>query len=232
MSTEISGFFGSRVGKRIKWATTLVLPGKGKTTRQYAIFVCGTTTRIVTLEISWHDEDVDGKRIPQSGSGKAVSIELETPKTLSPKMAIEMAIEKVDNQYKCRKTNQNQEGLGHLGDMLNERLAELQNPQKRHQEEIEPRTDSINQFRDFLKTFPNVVFPNLFSSKNGSLRARWKHGAERSVWMTFNGEGKQISWFLSVPREGENLPRKLNGRCPDMNDIIYFVEQLGVICTV
>lgn len=186
---------------------------------------------MITMEIGWSDIDSRGMKIAKSTvAPKEVRIPVGAMSSASE--VISAAIESLDASY-ASKTEKKRAGPGEneISSEMARRILDLNSQENRGDGESAPRNDSIEQFKGFLKLFPNLTTPDIFSSSDGTLRARWNHGVGNTAWVVFPGKQKLITWSVATPRESAYGLRRISGRCANDEDIMYFIEKLGVMCT-
>jgi hypothetical protein len=81
-----------------------------------------------------------------------------------------------------------------------ERITELRRVVLDEGKHIVP--ESLEQFVDFFRNHPNLGFPRIFVTPNGTVRARWTRGPENFVAIEFTGK-PLVRMVAEVPRDGQ-----------------------------
>ena len=77
---------------------------------------------------------------------------------------------------------------------------------------------------------PRLIIPEFFCDKEGIIRARWNHGANKTLWLNFPNK-VPLGISLHIPKEKNDGLIKMNAKCIDDNDVVYIVENLGIKIT-
>ena len=151
----------------------------------------------------------------------------------NPTLALEFFARKADPAYFGGEASPNiKTPVMILEEKINDRIKELldTDPFLENKETIIPPTEgSIKRFRGFMTEIPNIIFPSIFSSKTGLIRARWMEGASKTLWLSFPEKSNMpLSYSISIPRVGELGLCKINGVCLVEKDIPYIAQLMGI----
>jgi len=92
-------------------------------------------------------------------------------------------------------------------------------------EEIPPTEAACLRLIEMAQEEPRLIVPDIFSSKDGTIRARWRHG-KTTVWAKITGN-KKLSWVLWAPKNGGGT-HCLYASTDSLAEFIFFVSALGV----
>lgn len=197
--------------------------------RDYSVTPRGVDGSLVLASVSSHDYDDQGVRLTrvqnEHGSHKVSMSGLG-----SASEVLEDVARAADPKYFAGQPAPKRGGGVADGDVVEERLRALATEEGRGQGEPPPAPASAARFRKWWVETPGLLPPELFSSKDGTIRARWMDGHDRTLWINFPDKGP-LGWTCSVPRSGGYGLRRLNARCIDDQDIVPLAASIGVRCS-
>ncbi|SOC21682.1 hypothetical protein [Thalassospira xiamenensis] len=221
---SIRQYFMSRIGRNLSWKLTTGSNRFGDPSyRQYTIVVRGLHGLELLATVESSDYDANGNPISRSPQDHGVS-----------KVNLELVYDAMDAlEWLCRaadpkffaKYNRDKvpDRTRKASEGIENRIAALHS----NKDVPPPKPESLERFLAFWKEQKGVVLPALFTAEDGTVRARWQDGANKTLWISFPAKG-QLSWSASVPRIGNHGLRKLSARCPDAQDILPLAELLGI----
>ena len=226
--SELKPYFISRVGKRLVHTADGFRPG-APPRREYGVTVRGVDGAELLASVVWVDLDREGRKLtPTRSDEKVVRVALRGLDGAAE--ALEDAARAADPDF-FRGRPAPERGTGAAdGQLLDRRIADLAAPEGRGKGEAPPTPASVARLRAFWAASPGLTVPDLFSSEDGTLRARWMNGADRTLWIKFPARDP-LAWTASVPRDGAYGLRKINARCMDDQDVIPVAQLLGIRCT-
>ena len=225
--TSLPSYFRTRVGKPVTWSFQTGSRRHGEAFRRdYLIVPRGVDRDVLVASVTSHDFDSTGNRTtrtPVDRSPARVSLAGLT----DPAAALEELCRAVDpghfaNHPRAKPADAPVEGL-------EQRLADLDSSGNRGKDEVAPLPASVARIKRFWTENPGLLLPDVFSSKDGILRARWMEGKDRTAWVNFPATGP-LGFSASAPRDGGYGLMKINARCIDDQDVVPTVERLGVRC--
>jgi hypothetical protein len=222
-------YFMERVGRKLTHTAQGGRAG-GHARREYEIIVRGIEPNgILLASVSWMDSDRDGRKLPASRSEVHVA-RLPLRGLTGPAEALEDIARAVDPGFFTGQPAPKRNSVGADLDALEVRLVELADAERRPKGEAAPTAGSVQRLRMFWASTPNMALPDVFSSADGTLRARWNHGHDRTLWVNFPEKGP-LGWSASIPRDGNSGMCKMNARCLEDQDILQCAALLGIRCT-
>jgi hypothetical protein len=87
---------------------------------------------------------------------------------------------------------------------------------------------SLRQFTSFFLAHPDLGFPRIILTPNGTLRVRWIHGAGNFVAIEFTGK-PLVQLVAEIPREGGETARYFSDEIID--DVVSYARALGASFT-
>lgn len=229
--SALKTYFAARVGRSMVWSFE---GGSGRFDvahrREYTIRIMAVGRGTLSAEVSAHDFDRSGGRLTRVPTGLGtVKVPLEGLST-TPIEALEDAARAADPPYFEHHPRAHRAGAaGDAADSIDGRLRALDAPESRGKGEAQPNPASVERFRRFWAATPGLFMPEVFSSKDGTVRARWQDGHDRTLWINYPAAGP-LGWSAAVPRVGSSGLRRMNARCPDDQDIIPMAGLLGIRC--
>lgn len=229
MEKDMAGlkqYFLSRIGGKLQHSADGPRVGMR---RDYEATVRGVDRDTLLASVIWTDIDREGRKVPGS------RVEPRSARTLlrgleNPSQVIEDLVRNADPDFYVGKPVVVRDTGAAEADAIEHRLAQLSTPEGRGQGEATPLTGSVHRLRAFWNATPNLIAPDIFSSADGTLRARWNHGHNRTLWINFSPKGP-LGWTASVPRDGNSGLCKVNARCVDEQDILQCAALMGIRCT-
>lgn len=91
--------------------------------------------------------------------------------------------------------------------------------------EVPPTEGACLRFLEILREEPRLILPDIFGSKDGTMRTRWRHG-KTTIWAKIS-EKPEISWVAWISRDGGKA-RSLNAHTQSFDDFVFFASALGV----
>jgi len=226
--SELKPYFLSRVGRRLSWPADGA--GDGAAWRRYDIGVRGVDRDTLLATVGWQDFGRGGHKTSSSPIAESKVVRVTLRGLDSASEALEDAARAADPKAFLGKPPPRRGTGAADSEAIEQRLTALMAPEARSEGEAAPAGGSVARFRAFWTATPGLVAPDIFSSKDGTLRARWNHGAAHTLWVNFPAKGP-LGWSVSFPREGASGLRKINARCIDEQDIIPCAAMLGVRCS-
>lgn len=224
---NLKQYFLSRVGASLKLSVDAARPG-GAARRDYELVVRGIERDILLGTVSWTDFDRDGRRFGTRSDPLVARTSLRGIENAS--QALEDIVRVADPTYFVNRPVASRDTASAEADALERQIAALSTPEGRTSaDEIAPTPGSAARLRAFWAATPNLVSPDIFSSKDGTIRARWNHGHDRTLWVNFPDKGP-LGWSAAIPREGRTGLCKMNARCFDDEDILQCALLLGIRC--
>ncbi len=197
--------------------------------RDYSVTVRGMNGLVAIAEVTAMDVGADGK--PLLPSPRALpSVHAGIADCTTPAEALEEICRTADPEYFAQSPRAERSSRGKPWEELEVRIASLSEAANRADGEAAPAAESVERFRAFRDSQPLLILPDVFSSREGALRARWQDGHDRSFWLSFAPKGP-LGWTCSVPRKGDSGFCRINGRCIDDRDIPQAASSLGVRIT-
>jgi len=194
--------------------------------RDYSVIVRGMNGMVAIAEVTAMDFGADNKpAMPAPRSLPSVHAAIADCPT--PAEALEEICRVADPEYFAGSPRAERNARGKPWAELDSRIAGLSEAANRAEGEAAPLPESIERFQAFRDSQPRLILPDVFSSRDGSLRVRWQDGHDRSFWLSMTGKGP-LGWTCSVPRQGDTGFCRVNGRCIDDRDIPQTAKSLGV----
>lgn len=229
MST-LRSYFVARIGRTLTWGFEAGAARFGDAHRRdYAITVRGIDGDALVATVESHDFDRDGRRLTRVAREHG-PVRVPMGGLSAPIEALEDAARAADPDHFSRSPRAPRGESASAAAGIEERLAALDTAEGRAAGEPPPNPGSVARFRRFWSESAGLALPDLFSSRDGTLRARWQDGHERTLWISFPEKGA-LGWTAQVPRQGGYGLRKMNARCADDRDIVPFAELIGIRCT-
>jgi hypothetical protein len=219
-------YFQGRVGRKLPYPVEAIMPGQ-VARRDYEITISGISGDTLLINIAWSDLGRDGKKA-FGGTTAPKVVKVKMRGLGKPADALEMAARTADPQFFVGHPPMKIADPNSEMNALDVNIAALLTPEGRGADEQEPLTGSIARLRAFMQSTPNILLPQIFSSKDGTIRARWNHGTEKTLWINFPVKGP-LGWSVSLPRTGGYGMRKMNARCIEDIDILPMAELLGIV---
>ncbi|RCK07525.1 hypothetical protein TH5_00095 [Thalassospira xianhensis MCCC 1A02616] len=212
----------SRVGRNLTWKLTTGSTRFGDPAyRQYTIVIRGLhgLELFATVESSDYDAgDNPISRIPQDHGVARTSLEL----AFDSMDALESLCRAADTKFFAKHGRDKVPDRSQkVSQGIEQRIAALR------KEATPPTPQSLDRFLAFWKDQKGTVLPALFTADDGTIRARWQDGANKTLWVSFPAKG-QLSWSASIPRVGGHGLCKLSARCPESQDILVFAKLIGI----
>lgn len=228
--SETKDYFLRRVGKSLSWSFA---GGNGRYgmphRRDYSITPRGIDGAALIAHVSSHDYDASGVRLTRLPNEHGVAKVLLRG-LASASEALEDAARGADAKYFQGQAAPKRGGAAADAELVEERIRAIHTEEGREAGTPPPAPASVARFRRFWAETQGLLPPELFSSKDGVIRARWMDGHERTLWINFPEKGP-LGFSTSVPRAGGYGLRKMNARCIDDQDIVPTVLAIGVRCT-
>lgn len=221
-------YFLARIGRSLTYAGEASRPSLPPR-RDYSIVPRGVDGSFLLATVSWQDVGRNGRKIP-GRRGEAPIQRVSLRGLNGPAEALEDLARAADPEFFAGTAPPVRDVGAADADAIRKRLAELATVEGRGGDEIAPADWSVSRFMAFWNSHPNLIVPDIFSSKDGTLRARWNHGHDRMLWVNFPEKGP-LGWSASFPRSGASGFRKMNARCFDEQDVIPCAELLGIKCS-
>lgn len=223
MST-LKSFFSARIGKSLSWA--FQPPGGQRfgvpSRRDYSAKVVGLDGDTLVCAVTSVDFDAQGRKTSRVPGDHGV-VRVPLKELSQPVEALEEAARLSDPQIFVNSPR------AQKAEAAAEDIEARVRAVSVGQGESPPRPESVARFRKFWAENPGLALPELFSSKDGTLRARWQDGHDRTLWINFPPDGP-LGWSAGVPRQGGYGLRRINARCNDDQDVVWFAEAAGVRC--
>jgi hypothetical protein len=225
--SNLKSYFIQREGKTLAFSFE---GGGGRSNlphrRDYEITPKGISGELLVANVMAHDFDQSGRRISKMKKNYGI-VSLPLKGLDNPTSVLDEVVRLADPGYFSNRPRV--ERRLNPTDVVEAAMASLFLEENREKGEISPRTASVDRFRRFWSKQVNVVPPTLFSSSDGTLRARWVDGASRTLWVNFPDKGP-LGWSIAVPRDGDTGMMKVSARCLDDQDILSAARLLGVNC--
>jgi hypothetical protein len=183
--------------------------------------------KILTARVTW--KDFDRNNVPLTNGGGATH-DLDLTSVKSSGEAIEILCRIADPRGFRTSTSTVQDTSWETLEEVRYALEGLRKPENRNDGEPPPHPDSVSRLLEFMKSRPDIVSPVLFSSKDGTLRARWNHGADRTVFIGFPKDGP-LPISVRIPRQGDYGLLNAQARVIEDKDVPQFLALLGVRIT-
>ena len=196
--------------------------------RDYTITVKVVDRDTMSAEVTAHDFDRKGVRETRVPSDYGVA-KIPLKDLPTPIAALEEFARAANPDYFVTHPRAQYSAAADAGDTLDGRLRAIEAVENRGKGETEPNPASVERFRKFWASNSNLFLPELFSSKDGTIRARWMDGHDKTLWINFPITGP-LGWSASLPRGNASGLRRLNARSPDDQDIIPLATLLGIRC--
>lgn len=223
---SLKRYFRQRIGKSLNWSF------EGKTSRgglpwrrEYSITVRQVTNSGVIALVEAVDFDRRGSR--RQGVREFGSVDASLASAENPLQALELIARFADPEYFQGREVSFKSRSDVAQDNLETRIDALKKGDGLGEGDAVPAADSIARLQKFWRENPRLSLPDVFSSKDGTLRARWMSGSGRTLWINFPGKGL-LGWSASIPRNGRQGLCKVNARCIDESDIPDVAEMLGI----
>lgn len=227
MAETPKAYILKRIGKSIKWSVN----GNGSYgqpyRREYDIMPRGLDGMTFICTIQAEDLDKLGNRVTHTPKDFG-SISIGIAGLLTPGDVLEEVARHVDPEFFRGTTRKVTKISGGFAEM-DKRISELDDIKNRPNGELIPTKESVERLKKFWNENPNLVPPDIFSSKDGVIRGRWQDGANKTFWLSFQDKGP-MGITVSIPREGDYGLMRVNLRCIDDQDIIPIVQKLGIRC--
>lgn len=225
----LKAYFLSRVGGKLQLSVDAPRPG-GAMRRDYELVVRGIDRDSLLGSVTWTDIDRDGRKIAGTRSDP-VAARASLRGIEDAAAALDDIVRAADPAFFANRPTAKRNTAAAESDAMERQIAFLSTPEGRTSpDEVAPTPGSAARLRAFWSSTPNLVAPDIFSSKDGTIRARWNHGHDRTLWINFPEKGP-LGWSASVPREGRTGLCKMNARCIDDEDILQCALLLGIRCT-
>lgn len=228
--SEIRDYFLRRVGKALVWSFE---GGGGRygvpVRRDYSVTPRGVDGGALIAHVSSHDYDASGVRQTRLPNDHGVA-KLTLRGLGSASEALEDAARAADPKYFQGHAAAKRGGAAADAELLEERLRAIHTEAGREAGMPPPTAVSVARLRKFFSDTPGLLPPDIFSSKDGTIRARWMDGHDRTLWINFPEKGP-LGWSAKVPRSGGYGLRQVNARCIDDQDIVPLAHAIGVRCT-
>lgn len=208
----------SFVGKAGRWG----MPER----REYRITITRLDGDLAVGNVTMQDQDQE-RRPASSAPPPSREFRFPLSKAQTPSNLMEEIARAVDPEYFRGSPRQSQVTKSAPWEAIQQRIASLAVTANRNQGEAAPDPKSIERYDAFVRAVPLLFPPDIFSSSDGTLRARWQDGAQRSFWLAFPENGP-LPWTCTMPREGANGMLKIYARCIEDLDVLQVARQLGV----
>jgi hypothetical protein len=228
MAETPKAYILKRIGKSIKWSVESNGSYGQPYRREYDLMPRGLDGMTLVCTIKAEDFDKLGNRVTHTPMDFG-SVSIGIAGLLTPGDLLEEVARHVDPNFFVGKIRQITKASGGLAEM-DKRIAELDDIKNRPNGELIPTHESVERLRKFWTENPNLVPPDIFSSKDGVIRGRWQDGANKTIWLSFQATGP-MGITISIPRNGNYGLMRVNLRCIDDQDIIPIAQQLGIRCT-
>lgn len=230
MSDKSRRYFLRQIGKTIPFSVTLSSPQRGASRRDYEVTPRGIDGTYLLASIQSRDYAPSGNQVGLS-SKQLGQHRIQLSGLPTPGDAVEALCRQVDPDGFKGKPAQSvalsPESLAADIERLVENLAQ---PGGRPDDEAPPNMESVARLRAFIDSQPGLVPPAVFSSKDGTVRARWQHGSDRTVHVGFPAIGP-LPMTVSFPRTSDYGLVKVNARCIEDSDIPAFCAAIGIRIT-
>ena len=225
----LKSYFHARIGRTLTWSFE---GGSGRFgepfRREYSYVIIVSEHDSLSAKVCSNDFDKAGRKLTRVDHEYG-AVSVSTSGVLTPVQALEDLARAADPAYFERHPRVERSQQADSADGIEAKLKALEQPESRGKGEAPPLPASVERFRKFWAENAGLFMPEVFSSKDGSLRARWQDGHDRTLWINFPDKGP-LGWSVSVPRQGASGLRRMNARCPDDQDIVPFAAALGVRC--
>ena len=215
--SSVKTYFSDRMGRRLAWQPSKTLP-----VREYGIIPKSFDGSLLLVSVGYVDIRRDGSR--QTMVDQVLG-EVKVPLLSSPAAVLEKAARLIDADRMG--IYPEAEDPGSPEAYVKERMTSLLDGKDLSDDEVAATPDSVARFRSFWATEQRLAQPALFSSKDGTIRARWNDGANKTLWISFPAKGP-LGWSISIPREGNYGPRRMHAKCSDDRDIIPLAALVGI----
>lgn len=226
---SLKGYFSDRVSRSVKWPFDGGGPGQAPR-RRYDVHVLSTSGDVLSCTVRSEDMDRQGQIVSRPTDRGSAKIPLKG--LADPAEALELVARAVDPGYFANYPKQVRVQTGKIaGDGIERRLALLETEEGRATGEPAPLPASCDKFRAYWILCKDIALPELFSSKDGTVRARWTDNHKHTLTINYPLAGP-LKWSYMMPRAGGYGMRTLRGVCPEEQDIIPFAQMMGLNCTV
>ncbi len=223
----LKSYFQTRVGRKMSFDVEAGNAGP-IAKRGYEITVRGLKADVVMFTVEWADYDREGRK-SFGGSSEQKVAHVSMKGKSDPTAMLETAAREADPSFFLTRPPMRSSDPGADSGELEKGIMDLMVPENRGKGEIAPLPGSVARLRAFHGSVPNLVAPQIFSSTDGTIRARWNHGPDKTLWINFPEKGA-LGWSVSIPRVGGYGMRKMNARCADEQDILAFASMMGISC--
>ena len=230
MSERSRRYFLRQIGKSIPFSVTLSSPVRGVVRKEYEVIPRGVDGTYLLASVQSRDYGTTGNQIGLSSKAHGQQ-RMQMAGIPSPGDVVEAMCRMADPEaFKGRPAQAmaaSPEGTASEISRLVEALAQ---PGGRSDDEAPPSQESVARLRAFVDAHNDLVVPAVFSSKDGTVRARWQHGADRTVFVGFPAQGP-LPMTVTFPRTGDYGLVKVNARCIEDSDIPSFCATVGIRIT-
>ena len=228
MQDSVKKYFIKKINKPVPYTVELKSPIRGVVKREFEVFPLSIDGTIILVEVKVKDFNIKNMQTTMLPVSLG-NIKLDIDSFPTPGDVIESICRVVSPEFFKGKP---QQAIIHdnVLDIVQNTIMDLQKPGGVPNGEKTPNINSIQRLIKFIGSNPNLVPPSVFSSSDGTLRARWTHGSNKSIFVAFPFEGP-LPLTISIPRQSDYGMVKVNARCKDDNDIFHFASELGIRMT-
>lgn len=230
MSEKSRRYFLRQIGKSIPFTVKLSSPSRGVVHKEYEVIPRGVDGTYLLASVQSRDYGSTGNQIGLSSKGHGEQ-RLQMAGIPTPGDIVEAVCRMADPDAFKGKAAQamaaSSEGTSSAITKLIEALAQQGG---RADDEAPPNQQSVARLRAFVDAHTDLVVPAVFSSKDGTVRARWQHGADRTVFIGFPAQGA-LPMTVSFPRTSDYGLVRVNARCIEDADIPSFCAAVGIRIT-
>ncbi len=179
--------------------------------------------------VSWTDYDRNDMPL---GRGGPVVAEVEPPTGMQPGEAVEEFCRRADpSAFRGRRRSVVPIAqAGAAAEAVARELERLRSPAEREDGHPAPHPGSAARVMAFARSLADLLPPLLFSSKDGTVRARWNSGAERTAFVAFPPDAP-LPITVRFPRVGNYGFVQVQCRVVEDGDIPQFLAALGIRVT-
>ena len=222
-------YFMRRIGKPVPFIVEFSPPVRGVMRREFEITPRGMDGTYLLAGVTSRDFSV--KNVATALTSTSLGqVRFQTAGIPTPGDIVEAICRSVSPQSFRGKPEQVIAGGDETVALIRQSIEALQKPGGIPEGDAAPAHESILRIMKFAEARPDIVAPAVFSSKDGTLRARWQHGADRTLFVAFPATGP-LPLTLSIPRQGNYGMIKVNARCLDDDDIPQFAATVGIRIT-